>query len=281
MEDIKILTQAILSLKQETNYFKDYIFPIAIAFFSSFIGALLAYFVFHRQERIVAEKLKLDTVNKWFLLGDELHQSLIAIKFNYYNQLNSDPYQRVFAVPSILLNEENYRFDYHELVFISDVNGKKWSNIPYLRTLFSNYSSLISIWKTRNNLNEKVRSQIMKANDKNITYIDLVDSQIEVFANQSDLATLIDLTETALRLTDDLIIEFHNFLNEFPNTVKDKIKLNLIKNYGFVLRYDSSNNESIKSILKVTPLPNYAKLSIILGRSEEELMARYSSLFHE
>lgn len=161
------------------------------------------------------------------------------------------------------------------------MNGKKWSNIPYLRTLFSNYSSLISIWKTRNNLNEKVRSQIMKANDKNITYIDLVDSQIEAFANQSDLAALIDLTETALRLTDDLIIEFHNFLNEFPNTVKDKIKLNLIKNYGFVLRYDSSNNESIKSILKVTPLPNYAKLSIILGRSEEELMARYSSLFHE
>ena len=87
MDDIQALTQVISSIKQEENYFKDYIFPVASSFFSSFIGALLAYFVFHRQERIVEEKLKLDNVNKWLLLADELHQSLIAIKFNYYDHL--------------------------------------------------------------------------------------------------------------------------------------------------------------------------------------------------
>lgn len=64
MENIEGLIEAISSLKQETNYFKEYIFPITMAFFSSFIGALLAYFVFRRQESIVAEKLKLDTINK-------------------------------------------------------------------------------------------------------------------------------------------------------------------------------------------------------------------------
>ena len=121
----------------------------------------------------------------------------------------------------------------------------------------------------------------MTANNKNNIYIDLVDSQIEEFANQSDLAALIDLTETALRLTDDLVIEFHNFLNEFPDVAKDKINLKLIKNFGSILKYDSSKNESIKLVLKEIPLPNYKKLSTILGCSEEEVMARYSPLFHK
>lgn len=55
MEDIEELIEAILSLKQETNYFKEYIFPIIMAFFSYFMGSLFAYFVFRRQESIVAE----------------------------------------------------------------------------------------------------------------------------------------------------------------------------------------------------------------------------------
>lgn len=76
-----------------------------------------------------------------------------------------DPYQRVFGVPTILINDQNYKFNYHELVFISDAEIGKWSNIPYLRSLFSNYSSLISMWESRNNINEQVKTQIMLASN--------------------------------------------------------------------------------------------------------------------
>ncbi|WP_338560351.1 hypothetical protein [Acinetobacter sp. KS-LM10] len=62
---------------------------------------------------------------------------------------------------------------------------------------------------------------------------------------------------------------------------KDKINLKLIKSYGFILKYDSSNNDDITLFLKENPSPDYTKLSNILGRSEEELMARYSSIFHK
>ncbi|NNH86572.1 hypothetical protein HLH13_02365 [Acinetobacter sp. ANC 4279] len=195
--------------------------------------------------------------------------------------MNNDPYKRIFAVPSILLNEENFKFEYHELVFISAIQKKKWSNIPYLRTLFSNYPSLLSMWQMRNNLNDKIRSQIFEASNQNTAYIDLSDKQIQELANQSDLACLIDITEHVIRLTDDLIVEFHNFLNEFPEVAKKKINLKLIKNYGIILKYDSSDNKNIELILKESPLPDYEKLSFILGRSESELMARYSPLFRK
>ena len=148
-------------------------------------------------------------------------------------------------------------------------------------TLFSNYSILFLMWKTRNNLNDKVRSKIINANNQNTTYIDLVDSKIEKLANQSDLVALIDLTERALRLTDDLIVEFYKFLNEFPEITKERTNLKLIKNYCVILQYDASDNKNIELILNESPSPNYKKLSTILGRSEEELMARYSPLFHE
>lgn len=81
--------------------------------------------------------------------------------------------------------------------------------------------------------------------------------------------------------TDDLIIEFHKFLNEFAHVAKDKINLEPIKSYVLILKYDSSNNVDITLFLQENPSPDDTKLSSILGRSEEELMARYSPLFHK
>ena len=90
------------------------------------------------------------------------------------------------------------------------------------------------MWNIRNEINDKVRIQFFKANNLNIAYADLSDEEIESKINQSDLSCLIDLTERSLRLTDDLIIEFYKFLNEFPAAVSKKIDLNLLKNYGFI-----------------------------------------------
>ncbi|MEG0197692.1 MAG: hypothetical protein RR676_10905, partial [Acinetobacter sp.] len=118
-----------------------------------------------------------------------------------------------------------------------------------------------------------------KFDDNNTAYIDLSDTEIESKINQSDLSCLIDLTERCLRLSDDLIIEFYKFLDEFPKVVSKKIDLKLIKNHGFILDIDMKKNKAIQPLLAESPLPDYKKISRISGRSEEELMARYKKLF--
>ena len=213
------------------------------------------------------------------MIADEIHQSLLATKYNYYGNLTSHPYQRFLAVPSIIGMGQNYQFEYHELVFITAQKETKWLNVAYLRTLFANYNTLLSMWNIRNEINDKVRIQFFKANNLNIAYADLSDEEIESKINQSDLSCLIDLTERSLRLTDDLIIEFYKFLNEFPAAVSKKIDLNLLKNYGFILHLDLKTNKAIHLLLEECPLPDYKKISKITGRTEEELMARYSPLF--
>ncbi|OTG63214.1 hypothetical protein B9T28_13820 [Acinetobacter silvestris] len=175
--------------------------------------------------------------------------------------------------------EKKYQYDYYELVFITDYENVKWLNVGYLRTLFANYDTLLSLWNIRNKFNEKVRIQFFESDDNNTAYIDLNDIEIESKINQSDLSCLIDLTERCLRLNDDLIIEFYNFLDEFPKVVSKKIDLKLTKNHGFILYFDMKKNKAIQPLLEESPLPDYKKISKISGRSEEELMARYKKLF--
>jgi len=281
MSEEQLIAEAILQLKQESDILKDYIFPIAMALFSSLFGALLGYFVFHRQEKTVLEKRKLDTVNKWLLLGNEIHQSLIAIKFNYNNNLCNDPLKRFFAIPFIILEDKNYSFPYHELAFISSSSPSKWNNIPNLLILFSNYSSVIKMLQTRNESNEKIKKEILDKKQSNRASINITCQEISQIADLSELARVIDLSERLIVLIDDLIIGFYEFLQEFPEVAKQKINLKLIKGYGSILTYKPNDNAEFQSILKRSPLPDYKKLSSILELDEEELMARYRPLFEK
>ncbi|WP_286834310.1 MULTISPECIES: hypothetical protein [Acinetobacter] len=280
MSEEQLIAEAILQLKQESNVIKDYIFPIAMALFSSLIGACIGYLIYLRQDKLVNEKRKLDVLNKWILVADEIHQSLLALKFNYHGSLTSHPYQRFLAIPSIIGTNKKYQFDYYELAFITDFkSNNKWLNVGYLRSLFSNYETLLSMWEIRNEFNEKVRIQFLTSKSENKAYVDLDDAEIEMYIDQGDLSFLIDITERCLRLTDDLITEFYNFFNEFPCAIANKVDLKLIKNYGFIIAFDMGKNKAIEPLLVDSPLPDYEKISELSGRSIEELMARYSSLF--
>ena len=56
--EVELVVKAIEGLKQDPNYFKDYIFPIVSAFFTSILGAGIAYFTLRRQEYLQIEKEK-------------------------------------------------------------------------------------------------------------------------------------------------------------------------------------------------------------------------------
>ena len=280
MSNEQLIADAILQLKNDTNIFKDYLFPIAMAFFSSLIGAVAGYFVYLRQEKSANEKRKIDLINKWILIADELHQNILSIKLNYHGRLSAHPYQRAIFIPVIIKPEKKYQFDYFELAFITESKiTSQWLSIPFLRTLFANYEVLVSIWSKRNEFYLKVRDQLFESQQASGAFVDLSDEEIEKYTDHSDLSTLIDLTERALRLTDDLVIEYYNFLYKFPNVVKNKVDLKLISNYTKIIETGIENNKAIHSLLIDSPKPDYEKISELSGRSIEELMARYSSLF--
>lgn len=277
MSNEQLIAEAILQLKQESNPLKDYIFPITMALFSSLIGAVVGYRVYLRQDKLLNEKKKLDIANKWILLANEIQQDLIAIKVNYFNKLNKDPYDRVFYIPTIILNSKNYNFEYQELSFIENLNFSKYAHIPYLRSIFEGYINTVSIWGKRNELNNEIKDQIIKFIPRNGTYFDVDKHLIQEAVDQSKFAALIDLTEMVIRYTDDLIVELELLINELPKISKKVINIKLLANYNTILEY---GNIATPELLSDCPLPNYKNLSSLLGRSEEELMARYRPLFN-
>ena len=65
-QETTLIVNAIESLSKEHSVFKEYLFPIFGAFFTSLLGAGVAYFSFGYQEYIKIEKEKIDIINKWF-----------------------------------------------------------------------------------------------------------------------------------------------------------------------------------------------------------------------
>ncbi|HEY9202070.1 MAG TPA: hypothetical protein VIQ81_10775 [Gammaproteobacteria bacterium] len=55
-EETQALVKAIESLQQEANPFKDYMFPLVTAFFSSLLGAFVAYLTINHQDKMKLEK---------------------------------------------------------------------------------------------------------------------------------------------------------------------------------------------------------------------------------
>lgn len=117
-QETEALVRAIESLRNEPSLFKDYLFPIASAFFTSLLGAGVAYYTLRHQEGIQIEKQKMDAANKWLLLVESARSTLLAIKSNYHGELTADPVQRVGIVPNILIHADPIVERYDELSFI-------------------------------------------------------------------------------------------------------------------------------------------------------------------
>lgn len=279
MNEEQLIAEAILQLKQESNVLKDYIFPIAMALFSSFIGAVVGYFVYLRQEKIAVEKRKLDMANKWLIMAYQMHQQLIGIKEHYYNNLNTNPISRVLSVPTILREHKIYNFDYYELAFMASTNSSTKYNLGRLGLIFDNYENLMTILRKRDELNEQLKSQLLISMGISSAVTTVSEEEILNNIDHILLSVLIDLTELVLRYTDDLVIQLYNFLDEFPEEARKQIKLKNLKNYGGVLNFDLKSNSYIQELLTEVPLPNFKKISEISGKPEEELMARYRPLF--
>lgn len=279
MSNEQLIADAILQLKNDSNIFKDYLFPIAMAFFSSLLGASLGYLIYRRQEKIALEKYKLDIANKWSIIAYELQQKLVSIKANYHIKFNnSNPILRIISVPPILMESKNYEFKYFELIPILNGNKEDKYNVGSLSCIFENYLNMYLILQKRNEFYIEAINQLSKAN------INFESISYEEFLNHIDkklLWQLIDFNEMFLILVDDLIVEFTEFVQTFPTQISKVIDLKLIKAYGGLVEVDIKSNKEVMELLKYLPRPDFPVLSKITGRPIEELMARYKPLFRK
>lgn len=279
-QDISLIINAIESLKQEPNIFKDYLFPIVSAFFTSLLGAWIAYFFFRYQENIKMEKEKIDVTNKWIILAEEAMTSLINFKTLYNNKLTAHPIQRALAVPTIIFTSSPIIEDYSKLSFltttVSNSDYPKWSQINRIRTMIHNYNYLQEIFQKRNDIGQPMKEKVLKKHS-NKAFVNISNSDILTLVDHSELANFIHLTEYIINLIDDLLIEFEDFITNFPTYAKTLIKTKKLANYGGILTYLSTENIKTQELLKKSPDADYTSITNLFGKSEEELKQLFST----
>jgi hypothetical protein len=272
------VVQAIESLQQEPNLFKDYIFPIASALFTSILGAGIAYFTLRSQENIQIEKDKMNNTNKWTFLLEEAGTTLMAIKMIYYDQLSDNPIQRISAIPSILLNAQPINEKLESLSFIvkkldSKTEPEKWSQISKIKLMVNSYNNLIYLWEQRNSIDKPIKEKLM-AEFSNQGYIDISEQEAIQAIGPAKMVSLIDLTEKVVKFTDDLLIEINDFLINFPAYAKSRIKTKQLKRFGSVITYSNNGNTLLLAMLAKTPEPDFTSVEELFGKTSKEIKKR-------
>lgn len=285
-EQLNLLIKAVENLKQEPNLFKEYIFPIVSAFLSAIFGALIAYLTLKRQESLKLEKDKIDTANQWTLDIQKARSCLISIKQNYYRDLGDVPTQRLGATPTIFLKTEPIPENYHSLGFIvpsankKNSDKQKWAQISRIDTLVSNYNLLLNMWSKRNEINEQFKRSLMATYGNRAFHSLSLDDAVRAFGH-AGMVALLDLNERCIKLTDDLIIEANDFLENFPAVAKKKINLKRVEGYSQLLTYSHDNNEKFLEMLAPIPQPDYSTVTELFGESADVLRERHSTGYEQ
>ena len=280
---IKELISAIESLKQETNYFKDYLFPIVSALFTSILGAAIAYLTIRRQETIKIEKDKINAVNKWTLAAEQARSKLISIKYNYYGKLTNHPLQRVLVIPNIIYQANQIEERYDDLSFIvpkaktkQKDTWPKWSQINRISAMISNYNHILMLWGKRNDHIQDFKDETLKKYPGN-AFHDIDLKSVQEILSPPKTVILIDITERLIKLTDDILIELDDFLTKFPKYVKSKIDVKRLKKFGTILEYSNDGNDKLLSILERMPEVDFSIVEQLFGQSADAIKKRHET----
>lgn len=283
-EEAALIAEAIAGLRNEPSLFRDYLFPIVSGFFSAVLGAWVAYFALKFQERNQLEREKLVTCNEWTITMEGVFQSLIAFKENYCNEVHTHPFQRALSVRSIFGQSKPLEKNVADLSFLvptkSDPDSlkMKWRSISRIGGLVSNYNSLLIIWEKRNAFERPLREKLINSCGE-AAFAEISHQDALKVLGPKDLLSLIDLTERAIVLTDDLVIETNNFLEEFPEAAKSVIDTRRTKGFGTLIKFSNRENPHLQHLLVRCPEMDCRPLVDLYGISEERLKELYGSVY--
>lgn len=293
-----LITEAILALKQQSNFFKDYLFPISTAFFSAFAGGVSAYYFNRRQDRGKEEKENFKSANKIYLELLSVHSSLMVLKSSYCDLIETNPLKRAILINPGQQSSKKIDFDLSLLSFIKDVGtanksiSKKirefvthdllrrkrvrpsirdieftWRNLKRLSVCIANYNCLLDIFEARFKLDVELRESLIPL------VVGMDDPQIDVIFSvipHNVVRQYLYESEMALVITDHIIKELFSFSKNFPEIAESNIELSLVGKGAKLLRSsleDEKNNKIISNFTSV----NYDLFSKYTGIPIEQL----------
>lgn len=281
-EETKLLVDAIESFQRDSNHFKDYIFPLVSGFFASILGAGVAYFTIRYQDNSQIQKDRVQSINDWMLSAEGASQSLISIKSNYHGMLTSNPFQRTMEVRSLIGDSKKINKDLTQLSFIiprknkPDTHNIKWRQLPRIRAMIHNYNLIIDMWNKREEIERPIKEKLMHDYSE-LAFANVTREQIFSSVGISNFTVLMDITERVLILTDQILIELNDFLENFPEIGKSLVKEKYRDRYGPIITYSSINNPKLLNLLEETVEVDYAILAELFGKSEESLRSEYKT----
>lgn len=281
-DETRALVEAIISLKHEPSYIKDYIFPVATGLFSSLLGAGVAYLTIRHQDNSQIQKNRVQAINNWILCAEGAAQSLISMKQNYHGKLTSNPFQRAMEVRSLIGTTKKIDKDITVISFIvprkdePDTHDIKWRQLSLIRSMMQNYNLIIDTWNKREEIDRPIKEKLMKDYGE-LAYADVSKEQILSSVGVAKFTLLMDLTERAIRFTDDLIIELHDFLEHFPDIAKSLIKKQYRDRYGPIVVYSTGGNAILENLIEKSIEVDFSILAPLFGVTEEKLRAEYDT----
>lgn len=279
-EELSSIASAIKELKQDNNPIKDYLFPVGMAFFSSMLGAGVAYFTLIHQEKNKVQKDRVHSLNDWLLSVEEMLTDLISIKSNYSAGLSDNPIQRTLYARSLIGTSKPIEKDITCLAFVipneSDIASQavKWRELPRIRMMVKNYNIVLEMWKKRTEIDRPIKEKLAKEYGEGI-YASVV-SQSDIFKviDRSEFVVLVDITEKAIKFTDDLIIEMNDFLEKMPEIGKQLIKKKHITAHGPLVKFSTTH---LTPFINRSASVDYSLLAELFGKPEDELVKEYET----
>lgn len=281
MDELKNITEALNEL--QGGFFKDYVYPITMALFSTLLGAAIAYLTVRRQEHLQQEKSKLEIANRWTLKMEEARANLFAIKRNYHGELTAHPFQRATVIPTNPLRHKIIDEDYTGLTFIMPKKSRKgvmpyrWSQVTRIRAVLSNYNELMLIWERRHELHDEFLLCIREDNINHMSDGLTFEKAIELYGVDRILR-LIDNNEQAIVLTDKLLEELTDFVVNFPHFVKTMIDMKRLKSVGTLIGYQGDTTSELSWLMQRSPQADFKTIESLVPESEAEIERRYRNL---
>ncbi|WP_391487766.1 hypothetical protein [Leclercia tamurae] len=303
--DAALIAKAILMLKTDVDYAKDYVFPVALSFFSALMGGITAYYINDRQEKIKAEREKLNSSNSLMMISFQMINTLVAIKGNYIGLEFKNPLQRALAINEILFNASEVNFDIGRLSFIKKIPtsnktflqklsfffkykmlnrqlhmpsdeeiAKTWRNIARIDAFLFNYNFVLNILLVRNKLDADVRERLSKISNARRPYLEFHLDKINEVIGATELSKYIDLTENLVSLIDFLIKEIDSFIINFPQIAESNIELTKV-NKERLSRIVLNKPAYLAALIPIVQ-PDFELVSLQVGMSQEEAKRRYS-----
>lgn len=269
-QEIKSLTDAITQASSG-NIIKDYILPVLVVLFAGAFAHFSTAYLRYRD----AQKEKLRHANDWILGLQGAFNTLLTIKRNYHGKIDGEPLKRASAIPEIIMHKQPLQMSVSEISFIAlsaeDFTGEcdNHRNLSYISSLQENYNVVLSILEKRNEMLARHTESLEKEQAKLGASLQLND--VNRVMGKGNFAALVDLTESLIHFTDDLVIATHNFLCEFPDICRLTIDTKRIDNFGKLIEHYYDRGE----LLSHSPAMNAVSVSKILGIPLDEVENRY------